>query len=109
MFNVRLLPTTKKDDPPNHPSSARLNYALAECGNRCYLYGGTDSTNKVLETMDVFDARTYKFAPVKYRGDWVPKGRQGAAAIAMDKFTLVVVGGSYEPGFVEVEPVPPQD
>lgn len=56
--------------------------------------------------MDVFDACTYKFSPVKFRGEFKPKGRQGAAALALDKYTMVIVGGSYSPGFIEAEPVP---
>lgn len=69
VFNIKLLPTTKKDDPPNKPSSARIQYAMAEVGNKVFFYGGIDDKNTVLGTMDVFDACTYRFAPVKYRGD----------------------------------------
>ena len=56
--------------------------------------------------MDVFDACTYKFSPVKYRGDYSPKARQGATALAIDKFTIVIVGGSYSSAFIDAEPVP---
>ncbi len=72
VFNIQLLPTSKKDDPPNHPSSCRLNYAIAEANNKVFFYGGVDDKNTVLGSMDVFDACTYKFSPVKYRGDFKP-------------------------------------
>jgi hypothetical protein len=42
LFNLKLIPTTKKDDPPNQPSSARINYAICECNNRVFFYGGID-------------------------------------------------------------------
>ncbi len=42
---------------------------------------------------------------MKYRGDFTPKGRQGAAALALDKFTVVFVGGSYSDGFIQAEMV----
>lgn len=71
-FSIKLMPTTKKDDPPNRPSSARVNYSIAEVGNKVFFYGGIDEKNQVLSTMDVFDACTYKFSPVKYRGDFKP-------------------------------------
>ena len=45
VFNMKLIPTTKKDDPPNHPSTSRINYAIAECNNRVYFYGGIDDKN----------------------------------------------------------------
>ena len=75
VFSMKLLPTTKKDDPPNRPSCARINYALAECGGRILMYGGLNEKSEVLATMDSFDACIYRFAPVKYRGDFTPKGR----------------------------------
>ena len=42
VFNIRLLPTSKKDDPPNQPSTARINYTIVECNNRVFFYGGID-------------------------------------------------------------------
>lgn len=35
--------------------------------NKIYLYGGISDQNEVLETMEVFDAQTYKMTEVKYR------------------------------------------
>lgn len=56
--------------------------------------------------MDVFDLCTYKFSPVVYRGNgFIPKPRQGAAMVAMDGYTILLVGGSNASGFVGVEPV----
>ena len=42
VFNIKLIPTTKKDDPPNNPSTGRINYAMAEVNNKVYFYGGVD-------------------------------------------------------------------
>lgn len=44
--------------------------------------------------MELFDITTYQFNVVKIRGDYKPKGRQAHAAIAVDKFTMLVVGGT---------------
>ncbi len=83
-----------------------MNYAITECNNKVFFYGGINENNEVLGSMDVFDLCTYKFSTVVYRGNgFVPKPRQGGAMIALDKFTIVVVGGSHEAGFVGVEPV----
>jgi hypothetical protein len=75
VFNIKLLPPSKKDDPANKPSTARINYSIAECNSKVYFYGGLNEKSEVQSTMDVFDACTYKFSPVKYRGDFVPKAR----------------------------------
>ncbi len=45
VFNIKLLATTKKDDPPNHPSTSRINYAIVESNNKIYFYGGVDHKN----------------------------------------------------------------
>ena len=42
IVDLKLIPTTKKDEPPNHPSVCRLNYAIAEVANKVYFYGGVD-------------------------------------------------------------------
>lgn len=39
------------------------------------MYGGLNSENKVLDTVEDFDATTYKFSSVKIRGEFKPKGR----------------------------------
>jgi hypothetical protein len=54
-----------------------------------------DLENNVLGTVDEFDATTYKFNQVKLRGDFKPKGRQAHAALALDQYTMFIVGGSY--------------
>lgn len=109
VFDMRLMPTTKKDDPPNSPSGVRVNYAITEVNHRVFLYGGINAQNEVLECMDVFDAQTYKMHKVKYRLDYKPKGRQAAASIAVDKQTMLVIGGSFETGFCSLQPVPAND
>lgn len=57
------------------PSVSRINYSLSSWKHKVYLYGGLDSNNKILESMDEFDASLYKFTPVKYRLDFKPVGR----------------------------------
>lgn len=55
--------------------SARINYSICASASRVFLYGGVNEKSQVLNTMDSFDACTYKFNPIKYRGDYTPKGR----------------------------------
>jgi hypothetical protein len=59
----------------NKLSSTRINYSVSNYKNKVYLYGGIDESNKMLESMDDFDATTYKFSAIKYRGDIIPKAR----------------------------------
>jgi hypothetical protein len=61
--------------------------------------------------MDCFDACTYKFSPIKYRGDYTPKakGRQAHCAVALDKFTMVILGGSFSDNLIDPTPVSPED
>lgn len=72
---IAMCPNTAADGPVNEPTCTRLNYALAECGNKIFMYGGVNEKNEVLSTTDMFDCCTYKFSPVKYRGDYMPPGR----------------------------------
>ena len=57
------------------PSTARINYSISNYKHKVYLYGGLNEKSKIIETMDEFDATTYKFQQVKYRLDFKPKGR----------------------------------
>lgn len=92
IFDVDLT----KSRPENKPSSLRLNYSLAHYKFKAYLYGGLDgSNNNVLSTIDEFDATTYKFNHVKFRGDFKPRGRQAHCAIAVDQYTMFIIGGTY--------------
>jgi hypothetical protein len=70
--------------PENRPSTIRVNYSIANYKHKVYLYGGLDSENKILSTIEEFDATTYKFNVLKMRGDYHPKGRQAHCAIAVD-------------------------
>ena len=47
--------------PKHAPSVSRINYSLSQWKHKVYLYGGLDSSNKILESMDEFDASLYKF------------------------------------------------
>ena len=51
----------------NAVTSARINYSIATMSNKVYLYGGLDDKNQVLDSMEMFDATTYKMEEVKYR------------------------------------------
>lgn len=103
MFTIKLAGTDNK------PSCSRVNYSIASFQNRVFLYGGLDENTKVLGSMDVFDAITCKFQPVKYRGDYTPKSRQGHAAICLDRYTMVVMGGTFQDSIVDPQPVPPDE
>ena len=94
-----------KSKPENRPSTARVNYSLANFKNKLYIYGGLDLDNKVLETVEEFDVTTYKFTHVKIRGDYKPKGRQAHAAIALDLYTMLIIGGSYQTSLVDPQPI----
>ena len=89
LFNVKLV------GEKNKWSSARINYSIASFQNKVFLYGGLDENSKVLNTMDIFDACTYKITAQKFRGDYTPKGRQLHSAICLDRFTMVIIGGTF--------------
>jgi len=72
---ITLCPNTAADGPPNVPSNTRVNYAIAECNNKIFMYGGLNEKQELLGCCDMFDCCTYKFTPVKYRGDYTPKSR----------------------------------
>lgn len=72
-FSLRqLFPINSKEFKP---SCSRINYSLSNYKNKIFLYAGLNEQNKLLDSMDDFDAYTYKFSAVKYRGDFIPKGR----------------------------------
>ena len=48
-------------------TTARINYSIAHMSNKVYLYGGLSDQNEVLESMEMFDAMTYKMTEHKYR------------------------------------------
>ena len=59
--------------------------------------------------MDDFDAYTYKFSEVKYRGDFIPKGRQGHQAVPIDQYNMYVIGGTYSNHFIDQLQVPNEE
>ena len=71
--------------------------------NKVYLYGGLNDKNEILENMEMFDAMQYKMSEVKYRLEQRVAGRQGHAAIAIDKYNMFVIGGTTETGLVDPE------
>ena len=72
-----------------------------------YLYGGLNDRNEVLENMEMFDAMSYKMSEVKYRLEQRVAARQGHAAIAVDKFNMIVIGGTPDSGLIDPEQMPP--
>ena len=47
--------------PEHKPSCCRINYSISNYKNKVYLFGGLDENNKLIDSMDDFDATTYKF------------------------------------------------
>ena len=81
----------------NKPNVARINYSIAACKTKVFIYGGLNvDTNTVVDTMESFDIATYQFTAIKQRGDLKPIGRQGHTAIVIDKYTMLVFGGTSE-------------
>lgn len=81
----------------NKPKHTRINYSIAASKGKVFIYGGLDvDTNAVVSTMECFDVTTYQFQTIKQRGDFKPAGRQNHAAIVIDMFTILVVGGTHE-------------
>ena len=59
------------------------------------IYGGLNEKNDVLNSMEIFEAQIYKFNAVKYRGDAKPVARQGHAAVVLNQYSMLVIGGTY--------------
>ena len=57
------------------PQAHRVNYSICSHKNKAYIFGGLNENNEVLDTTEVFEAHTFKFIPVKYRGDQKPVAR----------------------------------
>ena len=106
MGRIFQIPLLGKD---NAVKSARINYSIATMMNKVYLYGGLNDQNEGLSTMEMFDATTYKMSEVAYRLEARVAGRQGHAAIALDKFNMVVIGGTGEAGFIDPTPLKPEE
>ena len=106
-FDVQLYGLAAK----NEPTCPRINYSIAAEKHKVYIYGGLNvDTNEILDTVEVFDASTYQFKEVKSRGDYKPPGRQGHVAITIDKYTMIVIGGTRDAlSFVDPKPMPEED
>ena len=65
-----------------------MNYSACQFKNKVYLYGGMNDSvvkseendvqrpsNRILNSMEIFEAITWKFTAIKYRGDLTPQGR----------------------------------
>ncbi|CDW83734.1 kelch repeat protein [Stylonychia lemnae] len=88
------------------PTTTRINYSISNYKHKVYFYGGLNENSKILETMDEFDATTYKFQQVKYRLDFKPKGRQAHCSIAIDQYNMFIIGGSYSDNLIDPQPIP---
>lgn len=91
------MPLIGKDNKVTH---SRINYSITHMNNKVYLYGGLNEENEVLSSMEMFDACTCKMSEVKYRLETRAAPRQGHAAIAVDKFNMIVIGGTKEVGLI---------
>lgn len=92
------------------PSTVRVNYSLCDHKNKVYIYGGlSPNENKVLSSMEVYECMTFKFNPVKYRGDHTPAARQGHCALILNQYNMVVIGGTYADSLLTAKPVPDND
>ena len=91
--------------PDNRPQTIRINYSIANYKHKVYLYGGLNWESHTLETVEEFDATTYKFSNLKIRGDFKPKGRQAHCAVAVDQYNMFVFGGSYSPSLIDPAPI----
>jgi hypothetical protein len=92
--------------PENRPSTIRVNYSLALFKHKVYLYGGMNWDNHVLDTVEEFDASTYKFNLHKIRGEYKPaKGRQAHCAIAVDQYSMYIFGGTQQPLLIDPQPI----
>ena len=64
------------DKLKSKPKEPRINYSICNSPSKVYLYGGISQNNQVLSTMESFDACTYQFSEVTYRGEgFKPRGR----------------------------------
>jgi len=98
----RLFPVSQLDCKP---SALRLSYCIASWKHKIYIHGGVGEKAQLLDTMDEFDVTTYKFAPVKYRGEAFPKGRACHSAIVMDQYNMYLIGGTDSSSFIDPEPL----
>ena len=99
MFDIRL------SGQENKLSQTRINYSVASMNNKVYLYGGINEKSEVLSSMELFDATTYKVNQVTYRGDHTAMGRQGHCCIALDRFSMFVIGGTTDTCLVDPTPI----
>ncbi len=73
---------------------ARINYSISCYKQKIFLFAGMDMENNLLNSMDEFEASLYKYQPVKYRGEYFPKARHGHTAVAIDQYTMLIIGGT---------------
>ena len=59
--------------------------------------------------MEVFEATNFKFQTAKYRGKDAPKGRQAHAAVLLNQYNMIIIGGSYNDELIDPQPVPEND
>ena len=57
--------------------------------------------------MEMFDAMALKMSEVNYRLEQRVAGRQGHAALAIDKYNMIVIGGTRDTGLVDPEQMSP--
>ena len=100
------IPLIGKDNKVSH---SRINYSITNMDNKVYIYGGLNDKSEVLSSMEMFDACTCKMSEVKYRLETKAAPRQGHAAIAVDKFNMIVIGGTQEVGLISPKQLAPEE
>ena len=63
--------------------------ATVTCGGRIYLFGGMSAASKDLDEAIVYDPAKNSWSPLAK----LPGARRGAAAVAIDDHTILIVGG----------------
>lgn len=91
------------------PLTIRINYSIANHKTKLFIYGGLNEKNQVLNSMEIFDACICKFQPVKYRGDSKPVARQGHSAVVLNRYSMLIIGGTYQDKLLSPTPVPEND
>lgn len=98
----QLLPVYPLDEKPKQN---RVNFALAQFRHKIYFYSGLDEKNEVLDSLEEFDSAQYKFQTIKFRGDYLPKGRLGCSCVFMDQYNMFIFGGTKSKFLLDPEPI----
>jgi len=85
------------------PSCFRINYSAVAYKNKIYLFGGLNDHSSPINTLEVFDATTYRWSLVKTFGKNPEPRHSHTATIIGD--CMYVLGGTDEPYLVDAQPM----